>query len=195
MKKLVITVIVLLLAAGWAMAGGKPETLSMSGISTFSAYASRTGALVSDPTMNQCEAGCEFTIVSKSKGELITTERCAINEDLTFVREIDWGTVTIGADGRITLRVPRTYTSWNDVGGKREDVASIDFLATVAEHTGCRPFGSIPQYEGGFNGTNLYFSTQMHDICDGGNLWADMLGVSEELGALVVSFGFDLQVE
>ena len=194
-ERIIILMGVLTLMGYMVEAEGTAEILNLSGITTFAAYQTNSGKLVSDPTMNQCAVEGVLTLVSETSAKLVTTERCTINEKLTFVREIDWGNVAIGADGRVKLRAPENVTTWNDVGGKREDIQTIHFAPSVQEHTGCRPFGSFPEYEGGFDGENLYFSSHFHDICDGGNLWADMLGVSAEMGPLAVTFGFAMKVK
>ena len=72
--------------------------------------------------------------------------------------------------------------------------APDDWIATVAEHTGCKVNGTFPVYHGRFDGESLTAASHFHGICDGGTMWGPLFGVSEDGGPLHVTFAIELQV-
>jgi hypothetical protein len=146
--------------------------ISLTGRTTFAAYHSVSGEVVSDGSWNFLLAIAELRFEGGNKVVLHMTESFPTDppEEL---RTLDWvGQLT--PSGTLKLRVP------------------ADQVAAVEEHTGCTVSGTFPVYHGFFDGESLYASGHFHGICDGGTMWGPMLGLSEEGGPLHVTFAIEL---
>ena len=153
-------------------AAGLTGPISLTGRTTFAGYYSVSGEVVSDPSWNFLEADAVLTFEGGNNVVLHVTEYFPPPMD---DRISEWvGKLTPG--GVVKLNAPD------------------DWIATVAEHTGCKVNGTFPVYHGRFDGEWLNAASDFHGIFDGGILWGPFFGVSEEGGPLHVTFAIELQV-
>jgi len=149
--------------------------ISLTGRTTFAAYYSVSGEVVSDASWNFLLATAELSSDGGNNVVLHMTESFPTDppEEL---RTMDWvGQLTPG--GQLTLAVPG------------------DAVDEVQLHTGCQVNGTFPVYHGTFDGTSLSVTSHFHGLCDGGTMWGPMLGVSEDGGPLHVTFGIELEID
>jgi hypothetical protein len=175
--------------AGPALADRHPpsETVELTGVAQYVAWAARTGEMLAAPDQNFCPI--VEARLTRGPGfflSLFTTEACGGG----LFRDAKWDGM-IGPDGRLAIKLPK-YATMRFPDGS---TVKAEVLPMMKEHSGCELTGTMPVYYGYFDGTLFHANGEFHGICTGGTMWGPMFGISEAVGPVHADFLISLEVK